>query len=183
MVFTRVARYSIIGNYYREFYYLFRSTWKIEKKTVKLNMCASCNRCFFKRMILYFLHKIYDRLLLENSHCLCWRLKAGSNCPQFQGGFFTGEHRILPPGKRWTLMWPLRMNIPKDISCRGKYQTSISQSKGCSWSGHIGCQWKMALGTCQPKAHLVDCSAHRRTSDSRKKQGETEALQWLCSIL
>lgn len=133
-------------------------------------MCASCNRCFFKRMILYFLHKIYDRLLLENSHCLCWRLKAGSNCPQFQGGFFTGEHRILPPGKRWTLMWPLRMNIPKDISCRGKYQTSISQSKGCSWSGHIGCQWKMALGTCQPKAHLVDCSSHSRTSDSRKNR-------------
>lgn len=133
-------------------------------------MCASCNRCFFKRMILYFLHKIYDRLLLENSHCLCWRLKAGSNCPQFQGGFFIGEHRILPPDKRWALMWPLRMDIPKDISCRGKYQTFISQSKRCSWSGHIGCQWKMALGTCQPKAHLVDRSSHRRTSDSRKNR-------------
>lgn len=116
MVFTRVARYSIIGNYYREFYYLFRSTGKIGKKTVKLNVCASSNKCFFKkRMILYFLHKIYDRLLLENSHCLCWRLKAGSNCPQFQRGLFIGDHRILPPGERRTLMWPLRMDIPKDL--------------------------------------------------------------------
>lgn len=31
-------------------------------------------------------------------------------------GLFIGEHRILPPGERWALMWPLRMDIPKDLS-------------------------------------------------------------------